>query len=127
MHTCRRMLTATLLIAGVALAGGAAQAAKGKVLHSFCSNSHRPCADGANPEAGLATDAAGNFYGTTATAGRGFGTVFEIERKPDDTFNFKTLYRFCSQGTCGRNPGGPLVIGTDDNLYGTATNLVFEL
>ena len=72
-------------------------------------------------------DQAGNFFGTTATGGRDAGTVFELERKPNGSFNFKTLYRFCTQGSCGHNPNGALVIDTAGNLFGMANNLVFEL
>ena len=119
--------TLTMALLAMALAGGAAQAAKFKVLHSFCESHHRVCGDGANPQGALVADATGNFFGTTATGGFGLGTVFELERKPNGGFNFKTLYRFCTQGTCGRNPNGALVIDTAGNLYGTANNLVYEL
>ena len=67
-------------------------------------------------------DQAGNFFGTASTGGLDAGTVFELERKPSGSFKFKTLYRFCTQGTCGHNPSGPLVIDTAGNLYGTASN-----
>lgn len=125
-----RTLTAALLIGGMALAGlagSAAQAAKFKVLHSFCESHHLFCGDGSNPGSSLAMDQAGNFFGTTSTGGQGVGTVFELERKPGGSLKFKTLYRFCTQGICGHNPNGPLVIDTAGNLYGTASNRVFEL
>jgi len=125
-----RTLTAALLIGGMALAGlagSAAHAAKFKVLHSFCESHHLFCGDGSNPASSLAMDQAGNFFGTTSTGGQGVGTVFELERKPGGSLKFKTLYRFCTQGICGHNPNGPLVIDTAGNLYGTASNLVFEL
>ena len=118
---------AVMAIAGLALATGAAQAAKFKVLHSFCQPGHRPCGDGGNPRGALVMDAAGNFFGTTSTGGKGYGTVFELERKDGGSLKFKTLYRFCSPATCGGNPSGALVIDTAGKLYGTATNLVFEL
>jgi uncharacterized repeat protein (TIGR03803 family) len=43
------------------------------VLHNFLSGK-----DGANPEAGLLLDTAGNLYGTTSLGGEGFGTAFKI-------------------------------------------------
>jgi len=44
------------------------------VLHDFAG-----FGDGANPEAGLISDGAGNFYGTTLNGGaHGFGTVFKL-------------------------------------------------
>jgi uncharacterized repeat protein (TIGR03803 family) len=53
-----------------------------KVLHSFTYNPHNGSKDGANPEAGLIFDTAGNLYGTTFNGGTpnegGLGTVFEI-------------------------------------------------
>ena len=129
MGDLRRTVAGALVmaIAGLALAGGAAQAAKFKVLHSFCEGHHRVCGDGSNPRGALVMDAAGNFFGTTSTGGEGYGTVFELERKDGGSLKFKTLYRFCSQATCGGNPSGALVIDTSGKLYGTATNLVFEL
>ncbi len=129
MGDLRRMVAglAVMAIAGLALATGAAEAAKFKVLHSFCTPGHRFCGDGSNPPGQLVMDQAGNFFGTAATGGLDAGTVFELERKPGGRFKFKTLYRFCTQGTCGHNPSGAPVIDTQGNLYGTASNLVFEL
>lgn len=44
------------------------------VLHNFAG-----LGDGANPEAGVIMDGAGNFYGTTLNGGaHGFGTVFKL-------------------------------------------------
>ncbi len=120
-----RSLVAT--IAALALAGGPALAAKFKVLHSFCESHQRVCGDGSNPSGPLVMEQSGNFFGTAATGGLDSGAVFELERKPGGGFKFKTIYRFCTQGTCGRNPMGALVIDTQGNLYGTANNLVFEL
>ena len=85
--------------------------------------------DGGQPHGGLIQATDGNFYGTTGGGGvntnsactaYGFsacGTVFKIT--PSGTL--KSLYNFCSQSNCadGYIPIGPLVQGTDGNLYGT--------
>ena len=56
-----------------------------------------------------------NFYGTTQYGGTsGDGTVFKLT--PSGTLT--TLYSFTG-GNDGANPMGPLVVGTDGNLYGT--------
>jgi hypothetical protein len=127
-RTHRQILTAALLIAGVALGAGAAQAGKFKVLHSFCKAQHRFCGDGSNPQGGLVIDAAGNLYGTASSGGKQLeGTVFELEHKLSGGFNFKTIYRFCKSGVCGQHPSGPLVVDNGGNLYGTAADVAFEL
>jgi hypothetical protein len=125
MRGLRRVFVATL-IAGVALAGGVAQAAKFKVLHSFCSRTN--CGDGSNPAGALAMDQAGNFFGTTlGGGGRGDGTAFELVRQADGHLKFKPIFHFCSACQFGSRPNGALIIDTQGNLYGTANNLVFEL
>ena len=48
------------------------------VLHSFCRLAG--CPDGYGPQAGLATDGNGHFFGTATQGGRyGSGTVFELD------------------------------------------------
>jgi uncharacterized repeat protein (TIGR03803 family) len=93
-------------------------------LHNFCSQSG--CRDGILPS-GLVRASDGNFYGTTEQGGTnscvyggtnyGCGTLYKIT--PGGTLT--TLYNFCSQSGCtdGQIPTGPLVQGTDGNLYGT--------
>jgi uncharacterized repeat protein (TIGR03803 family) len=83
-------------------------------LHTFCTTSG--CPDGINPGAGLIQAADGNLYGTTAGAlGSIWGTVFRITLRGTLT----TLHTFCSMTNCadGAYPG-PLVEGTDGNIYG---------
>src|ERR1039457_2746319 len=83
-------------------------------LYSSCS----PCADGANPWAGLVQAADGDFYGTTFFGGAtGTGTVFKIT----PTGELTTLYSFCSQTNCtdGAAPASGLVQDTNGDFYGT--------
>src|SRR4029077_3382793 len=97
------------------------------ILHIFCLvlNADEFCPDGASPGEPLVQGIDGNFYGTTAGGGAnaclgfGCGTIFKIT--PSGTFT--TVYSFCpDQSSCldGRSPG-MLVRGTDDNLYGVAS------
>ncbi len=74
--------------------------------------------EGKLPFAGLAVDAAGNFYGTTEYGGADdCGTVFKIT--PD--FTETALHTF----TCGSDGGYPaasLILDSKGNLYGEAAN-----
>jgi uncharacterized repeat protein (TIGR03803 family) len=89
------------------------KAGKETVLYSFTGG-----ADGAQPEAGLIRDAAGNLYGTTNTGGRyGAGVVFKLNKAGKET----VLHSF-DNGTGG---GFPLYAGlirdAAGNLYGTTS------
>ena len=101
------------------------------VLYSFCSAAN--CTDGANPYAGLISDAAGNLYGTTAVGGanvsangQGFGTVFKLASpaQPGGTWTETVLYSFCSTSGCtdGQTPVAGLIQDGAGNLYGTTQN-----
>jgi uncharacterized repeat protein (TIGR03803 family) len=111
-------LASTLMLAALIIATAAAQAQTYTVLYSFTGG-----ADGANPEAGLIRDAAGNLYGTTQYGGNtvgpcgsfGCGVVFKLDNKNNET----VLHRFTA-GTDGENPEAGLVRDADGNLYGTA-------
>jgi uncharacterized repeat protein (TIGR03803 family) len=85
-------------------------------LHSFGSSA----TDGVAPYASLVLGRDGDLYGTTSAGGSGSdGTVFKITR----TGTLTTLYSFCSQTGCtdGAQPEANLTLGTDGNLYGTAS------
>jgi uncharacterized repeat protein (TIGR03803 family) len=78
-------------------------------------------ADGADPEAGLARDNAGNLYGTTLAGGNfacgsgsGCGVVFKLDTTAKET----VLHRFTG-GVDGANPSASLVRDAAGNLYGT--------
>ena len=84
-------------------------------LYSFCTQNS--CPGGYNP-VWLTLGANGNFYGTTyAGAANGGGAVFEVT--PGGTVT--TLYNFCAQNGCsdGSSPRAGLLLGSDNNFYGT--------
>ena len=96
------------------------------ILHNFCSQSN--CTDGIGPQAGLVLGTDGNFYGATVHGGAnnpchddpyGCGTIFRVT--PDGALT--TLYSFCSQSGCtdGAGPAASLVLGSDGNFYGAAS------
>ena len=88
--------------------------------------------DGANPQAGLIADAAGNLYGTAPNGGAaGDGAVFEVA---SGSGAITTLASFDSNGADGTNPNSELVMDAVGNLYGTTEDggangegTVFEL
>ena len=84
------------------------------ILHTFGSNP----TDGYYPEAGLAMDAKGNLYGTTAYGGKGFrsGTVFKISFRG----GYSLLHYFVGSGD-GISPTAPVILDQAGNLYGTTS------
>jgi uncharacterized repeat protein (TIGR03803 family) len=106
---------------GTTSAGGASNAGtvfqvtrKGNqsVLYSFTGG-----ADGANPQASLIMDPAGNLYGTTNAGGDfGAGTVFKLTRKHKET----VLYSFTGKPD-GANPQAALIMDARGILYGTTS------
>lgn len=99
------------------------------VLYSFCSQPN--CADGANPEASVIFDSAGNLYGTTENGGDlGIGAVFELSSGLGGSWTEKVIYGL-DEG--GRNPTSGLLFDSLGNLYGTMQGgdenggMVFEL
>jgi uncharacterized repeat protein (TIGR03803 family) len=80
------------------------------VLHTFNGGF-----DGGSPKTGLAQDAAGNLYGTTAEGGAsGKGVVFRL-----DTAGKLTVLHAFTGGSDGSNPDSVVRDGAG-NLYGTA-------
>jgi uncharacterized repeat protein (TIGR03803 family) len=88
-----------------------------KVLYAFTGG-----ADGANPDAGVIRDEAGNLYGTTTNGGGiitcglvgGCGVVFKMDATGHET----VLYTF-NGGADGSNPQAALIRDSAGNLYGT--------
>src|SRR6185295_2765337 len=79
-------------------------------------------ADGSGPRGGLVRGSDGNFYGTTVSGGsNNFGTVFRLSPAGD----YAVLHRFAGGFFYGNDDGhapyGPLALGPDGNLYGTAS------
>ena len=114
-------------IASILCTGNASATGDYKRIHSFCNNFIN-CSDGANPQAGLTVDAAGNFYGTTYFGGQGdcggygCGTAFELSPTGDGKYRLAVLHRFCAKSNCddGGLPMAGLIVDTAGNLYGTA-------
>lgn len=89
------------------------------VIHTFCLQTG--CPDGSGPLAGLTMDSRGNLYGTALAGGTGAGVIFELSPSVG-SWNFSTLYNFCSLQGCadGEEPyTGSLIFDSADNLYGT--------
>src|SRR5579863_1429085 len=101
----------TLLLAS-AVVPTQAQAQKFKVLHTFKGS------DGAEPDAQLVRDTAGNLYGTTGTGGSskckgGCGTAFKMDKTG------KLVWLHSLNGANGETPFPGLLRGAEGSLYGT--------
>lgn len=84
------------------------------VLHAFGGGA----SDGGVPGSGLVQGADGSFYGTTMQGGAANqGTVYKLSA---DGSKLSVLHSF-SGGSDGASPVGGLLLGSDNNLYGTTT------
>ena len=102
-----------VLATALLLPTGAAAASTFKVLHEFTGK------DGANPDAGLIFDAAGNLYGTTSAGGAfGKGTVFKLTPNSNGSWTESVLHSFCVLTNCadGFNPVAGLIFDGAGNF-----------
>jgi uncharacterized repeat protein (TIGR03803 family) len=74
--------------------------------------------DGGEPFGGVTLDTAGNLYGTTSTAGSGFGLGLGTVFKLDTAGKLTTLHAFTGNAD-GGNPFAGVILDTTGNLYGT--------
>ena len=83
-----------------------------QVLHSFSGS------DGNGPIAGLVSDSAGNFYGTTDQGGSlNLGTVYELSPAGGGSWTYTVLHSF--SGSDGSYPFSRVVFDSLGNMYGT--------
>ena len=118
----RKVLTWTALSVLLVMAGRPVQAQTETVLYNFPGGPTSSGPDGGIPESGLASDAAGNFYGSTLEGGAfGYGTVYELSPNGGGGWNQTVLHSF-TLGADGGYPWGPLMFDGTGNLYGTTSD-----
>lgn len=89
---------------------------KESVLYTFTGGG-----DGAQPQAALIFDSAGNLYGTASAGGAGYGVVFELMPNADGTWS-ESVLRVFNGGRGGAHPQGRLLFDSAGvNLYGTTS------
>ena len=118
-HVSFVVLGALAMVAGSAPTLAAPGA---KVVHAFRLCDPGTCPSGSGPYGNLASDSAGNLYGTTAEGGaHAAGTVFQLSPDGNGGYTYQTIYNFCSEDLCadGSTPHGTLVVDAAGNLYGT--------
>ena len=86
-----------------------------KVLRAFLGKG-----DGANPQAGVTLDPAGNVYGTALGGGHGgFGTVYQLSANArGEQQKFRLLHSFRNIPD-GAEPAGAIVFDANGNAYGS--------
>ncbi len=96
---------------------------KEKIIYRF-----KDQGDGYSPEAGLTIDASGNLYGTTNLGGNlscnqgyGCGTVFQLSKSPDGSWNKTTLHAFAG-GRDGAYVWAGVILDSAGNLYGATAD-----
>lgn len=77
--------------------------------------------DGAQPDAGVVFDAAGNLYGTTVQGGSvSCGTVFQLSPLSGGTWKETVLHTFTGGGE-GCEPVAGVIVDKSGNIYGTTS------
>ena len=121
-------MRSVLLLSALLSLAAPASAATFSTLHGFCSGTG--CSDGSVPSGGLVMDALGRLYGTTFGGGaHDGGAVYMLVPNADRTaWTNQVLYSFCARKSCrdSKGPGGPLVLDTQGNLYGTTQGDTFN-
>lgn len=112
------------------------------VIYTFHPEQGHDGTDGDTPAGSLIADASGNLYGVTKFGGNytdcgastGCGTVFELVRSGNGTWEEHVLYRFAKTQNDGQLPMAGLYMDSAGNLYGTTyqggrrqTGTIFQL
>jgi uncharacterized repeat protein (TIGR03803 family) len=82
------------------------------VLHHFSA----AAGEGQNPVPNLIEGCDGALYGTTYSGGGGGGTVFKLNKNGSD---YAVVYSFPGATSDGWGPYGPLLMASDNAIYGT--------
>lgn len=117
-RTVSSKISVTCVLILVLACSAAASATSESIAHAF---NRTP--NGANPQAGLISDAAGNLYGTT-TQGQFYGVVFKLSRNKQGQWVESVLHSFTGgySGPDGSHPSGEVVLDSAGNLYGTTSS-----
>jgi uncharacterized repeat protein (TIGR03803 family) len=98
-------------------------AGKFTLLHTFAPGTNKAYLNGNLPSL-VAEGSDGKIYGTTLFGGVGgcngycgSGVLYRVSKTGT---GFEVLNRFCSLSNCADGGGGPLVPGSDGNLYGAS-------